>query len=133
MHRSMKEEIQRFVAGVIAGTVAITFILPFGGMRHAPHHSSDVNFISLLPAAAAWLAFMSDNSRLAGVRTVMLTIAFVGAGALGLRSTHQVTSPAMREIMESAQFVPQSIVYIGIGLLGLIGSLLVANNEVSGS
>lgn len=133
MNQSAKEQVQRFAAGAIAGTVAITLILPFGGMRHAPQYSSEVNLLSLVPAAFAWLFFMRDSSRLASFRIAMLTVALVGVGGLGLRSISQVTSPWIKETVESAQFVPQAIVYVGIALLGLIGSLLIASDEASGT
>lgn len=126
-----REQAQRFAAAVIASVIAVTFILPIGGMHHSPHSSQTYVEVALVPAGAAWfIAWGSPGSqRLATFRTVMLAITLVGVGGLALRLVSDQISPWMMETVHSRQFVPQALAYIGVGLIGVIGSLLVSANS----
>jgi len=126
-----KEQAQRFAVAVIAAVIAVTFILPFGGQLHSPHNSNAYIYVALVPAAAAWFVIWQTpgSHGLAMFRTAMLAIALVGFGGLVLRLVSVSTSPWIVETVHSHQFVPQALVYIGIGMLGMIGSLLFAADE----
>lgn len=49
-----KEQAQRFAVAVIASVIAVTLILPIGGMLHSPHNRDAYIYVALPPAAAAW-------------------------------------------------------------------------------
>jgi len=125
-----KEQAQRGAMAVIAAVFAVVAIMPVA-MHDGPHGRDVMIGVALLPAAAAWLIIWKTpgSYTLASFRTVMLSIALVGAGGLGLHGAPGLATPWIRETVEQARFVPQAIVYIGIGVLGLIGSLLVGAAE----
>ena len=115
-----KEQAQRLAAAVVAAVVAIVFIMPVA-RYHSPPHYYYVDYLGLLPAAAAWLLVwkVPGTHGLALFRTVMLTIVLVGLGGLGLRAVSGLTPAWIEEAVESARFVPQAIAYIFLGVLGL--------------
>jgi hypothetical protein len=125
-----KEQTQRVLLAIIAAVFAVVAIMPIA-MHHAPHHREYVIRIALLPAAAAWLIIWKTpgSYALASFRTVMLAIALVGAGGLALHAFSALTSPWIKETVESARFAPQAIIYVALGVLGLIGSLLAGGDK----
>jgi hypothetical protein len=125
-----KEQAQRFALAVIAAVFAVVFIMPVA-MHHAPHHRDYVIRMALVPAAAAWLIVWKTpgSHGLTSFRTVMLTIALVGAGGLALHAVSGMTSAWIEETVESARFVPQAVVYLGLGVVGIFGSLLFGGDE----
>jgi hypothetical protein len=128
----IKQEGQRFLAGFIAAGCAITFILPIGGMHHAAGTRDAYLSAGLLPAALAWLILwpMPGSSGARMFRTFVVAIGLVGAGGFALRAFPAIAPPPwIQETMASARFVPQALVYIGIGVVGLIGSLLFGGDE----
>jgi hypothetical protein len=122
---STKDQAQRFAAAVVAAVMATVFIMPLA-MHHGADSRGSVIRVALVPAAAAWLILwkMPGSQRLALFRTVMLTIALVGAGGLALHGVSQLTSPWIKETVESARFVPQAIMYLIAGVLGVLGSTM---------
>jgi hypothetical protein len=126
-----KEQAQRFAIAVVASVIAVTLILPFGGMHNSPHSRDDYIRIALLPAAAAWLiVWRTPGSHgIAMFRTAMLAIALVGAGGLGLLAVSGTTSPWIEETVKSPQFLPQALVYIGLGAFGVIVTAFFSGND----
>lgn len=126
-----REQAQRFAAAVIASVIAVTLILPIGGMLHSPHNREAYIQIALLPAAAAWLIAGKPigSQQMAMFRTAMLAIALVGAGGLGLLAVSGMTSPWIQETVTSRQFIPQALIYIAVGGAGMIGSSLFDDDE----
>jgi hypothetical protein len=125
MQESNKDQAQRFAAAVVAAVCATVFIMPLA-MHHSTHSRGSVIRVALLPAAAAWLILWKapGSPRLALFRTVMLTIALVGAGGLALHAVSQMTAAWIKETVESPRFVPQAIVYLVVGVLGVFGSTM---------
>ena len=122
---STKDQAQRFAAAVVAAVMATVFIMPLA-MYHGAHGRGPVIRVALVPAAAAWLILwkMPGSQRLALFRTVMLTIALVGAGGLALHAVSQLTAPWIKETEESARYVPQAIMYLIAGVVGVLGSTM---------
>jgi hypothetical protein len=134
VQEAVKQQAKRFLAGVIASVVAVVLIMPIA-MSHGPRHSKeDIEGVALLPAAAAWLLLwkLPGSEELASFRTAMLTIVLVGAGGLWLAHSG-VGAPWIRETVESARFAPQAIIYVGIGLLGLLGSIFFKPDPAKGA
>jgi hypothetical protein len=125
-----KQQAQRFALAVIAAVFAVVFIMPLA-MHHTFHGREDVMRLALVPAVVAWLLVwkMPGSHALASFRTVMLSIALVGAGGLGLHAVPELASPWIKETVESARFLPQAVVYIGLGVVGFIGSWLIGADE----
>lgn len=117
-------------ASVVAAVIAIVLIMPVA-RYHSPPHYYYVDYLGFVPATAAWLLAwkMPGSHALASFRTVMLTIALVGAGGLGLLAASELTSPWIKETVESARFLPQALAYIFVGMLGFTGSSLFAGDE----
>lgn len=133
MNDAVKQQTQRFLLAIIAAVVAITFILPLA-MHHAPDSvREEVWRMALVPASSAWLLLWKTPGShvVKSFRTVMLTLVLVGACGLELHAASALVSPWIRETVESARFVPQAVVYLGLGVAGLIGSLLVPRTSVS--
>ena len=123
----IKLEAQRFLAGFIAAGCAITLILPIGGMYHAAGSRDAYLSAGMPPAALAWLVVwpMPGDPEVKMLRTFVVAIGLVGAGGLALRAFAAITPPPwIQETMASGQFVPQAWVYVGIGVVGVIGSAL---------
>ena len=126
-----KEQAQRFAVAVIASVIAVTLILPIGGMRHSPHNRDAYIYVALFPAAAAWFVVWQTNGSqgLAMFRTAVLAVALVGVGGLTLIPLAGMTAPWIEETISSSQFIPQALVYVGIGVLGIVGSSMFENDE----
>jgi hypothetical protein len=126
-------ELQRFLAGFIAAGCAITFMLPIGGMYHAAGGRADYLAAAVPPAALAWLLLwaLPGSAGMRMFRTAMAAIGLVGAGGFVLRAFPGMMNPApwMVETMAARQFVPEAFVYIGIGVLGFIGSFLFGGED----
>jgi hypothetical protein len=121
---AVKQQARRFLVGVIASVIAVVLIMPIA-MSDGPRHSrEDIEGVALIPAAAAWLLLwkLPGSEQLASFRTAMLTVALVGVG--GLWHAHSgLGAPWIRETVKSALYAPQAIIYVGIGLVGLLGSM----------
>jgi hypothetical protein len=121
---AVKQQARRFLVGVIASVIAVVLIMPIA-MSDGPRHSrEDIEGVALIPAAAAWLLLwkLPGSEQLASFRTAMLTVALVGVGGLWLAHSG-LGAPWIRETVKSARFAPQAIIYVGIGLVGLLGSM----------
>jgi len=129
--RAPRDEAQRFAVAVIASAIAVTLILPFGGMLHSPHNRNAYIYVALLPAAAAWFVVWRTpgSQQMAMFRTAMLAIALVGVSGLGLLPVSEMTPAWIEETLKSAQFIPQALVYIGIGAIGIFGASVFGDDE----
>jgi hypothetical protein len=117
---------RRFAAALCASIAAITFLLPatYHGANH--HVRSSVLTIALLPAMIAWLAVLKRSVRqsTAELMAFSLSLALVGAGGLALLAVPGHMDGLIKETVENARFAIQAKVYVGVGILGAIGSFL---------
>jgi len=126
-----REQAQRFAVAIIASVIAVTFILPIGGMHHAAHTREAYIRVALIPAAAAWFVLWRapGGHGIAMFRTAMMAIAFVGLGGFVLRFLSTYASAWIVETVHSAQFIPQAAAYVIIGLTGVAASALFEREE----
>jgi hypothetical protein len=134
----VKQSAARFAAAYVAAGVAITLMVPpiFHGRPYAPSYSAShprdyVLAAALVPAVIAWLIIRRRPSRQepAYFRGAMLALALVGAGGLALLTISGRLSGLTLQIVQSGRFTTQAEIYVGIGVFGLLASLLFKDGD----
>jgi hypothetical protein len=120
----------RFGYAAMAAVIATVAIMP--AERHnSPPSSFTVFAMGLVPAFAAWLIVRNSPAREGYVafRGAMLSIAFVGIGALALHAVAERTPLWVQEAVGSPGFITWAAIYLGVGLFGAAAALILQPAE----